>query len=271
MKTDYIHGFDPGEQERLRAQARYLEPMVFEGVAYPKGARIIEAGCGVGAQTEILLRRFPDARIDAFDLSPEQIAVARRRLKRAVETGRATFAVGDATRLDVPSRRYDGAFLCWVLEHVPRPAAVLKQLRRALKPGAVIHGIEVMNSSLVFEPAFPALRRYWDIFNQRQRALGGDPDVGARMGNLLHEAGFTDIRTAPYGRHYDQRDRRAFAVMIDYWERLMASGAAELLKAGATNRRGLAELKTGFARMRRSPRGLFYYSPIKYSARVPSR
>jgi SAM-dependent methyltransferase len=47
----------------------------------PARARILEVGAGTGRATEILARRA--ARVVAFDLSPELIAVARERLKDA--------------------------------------------------------------------------------------------------------------------------------------------------------------------------------------------
>lgn len=266
-RRDYIHGFDPREQARLCDQARYLEPMVFSGVDFPRRARVIEIGCGVGAQTEILLGRFPTVRVEAVDREARQVERARARLREATVSGRAAFSVADATRLPFPDSSFDGAFVCWVLEHVPRPVAVLRELRRVLKPGGIVHGIEVMNSSLVLRPQSPALERYWDAFNVRQRALGGDPDVGPKLGNHLHAAGFARVTTAPYGRHYDQRDRAAYREMIDYWETLLASGAPSLgLRASAT-----AKIAAEFRRVRRAPDGLFYYSPIKFRAEAPRR
>jgi SAM-dependent methyltransferase len=267
----YIHGVTGAEQERLYAQARYLEPMVFAGVSYPRGARLIEPGCGVGAETEILLRRFPTLRIEGLDVSPEQVRGARERFAGKPAGRRARFTVGDAAATGFPARSFDGAFLCWLLEHVAHPLPILRELRRVLKPGAVLHGIEVMNSSLVFHPRGAGIVRVWDLLNARQRKLGGDPDVGARMGNYLKEAGFTDIRAAPYARFHDQRDRKAFAEMMRYWERLLMSAVPELKAARLADAALVRRMKADFARLRGSREGLSYYSPIKYSARVPRR
>jgi ubiquinone/menaquinone biosynthesis C-methylase UbiE len=264
----YIHGTSAAEQQRLYEQARYLEPMVFAGVSFPARARLIEPGCGVGAETEVLLRRFPGVRVEAVDRSPEQVAQARRRFAGRKAASRVRFSVGDAAALPFPPRSFDGAFVCWLLEHVPAPLAVLKELRRVLRPGAVVHGIEVMNSSLVLSPEAPAVRRVWDLLNARQRKLGGDPDVGPAMGNLLKAAGFRRISAGPYARFHDQRDKKDFTAMMRYWERLILSAVPDLKAAGLVNAALLRRLKADFARLRRSPAGLAYYSPIKFSARA---
>jgi len=62
-KFPYIHGFSNEEQERLRRQAKYGEHLVFQGINFEDYKHIIEVGSGVGAQTEILLRRYPDLKI----------------------------------------------------------------------------------------------------------------------------------------------------------------------------------------------------------------
>lgn len=269
MGSDYIHGFSIEEQDRLYAQALYLEPMVFSGVSYPKDAHVLEVGCGVGAQTQLLLKKFPSIKISAVDLSSSQVERARAQLRREISAGRVSFSVADAARLDFPEGSFTGAFVCWLLEHAPRPVDILKEARRLLKPGAIIHGIEVLNSSLFVYPGCPAVMEYWSALNDRQQALGGDPNVGAKIGNYLKEAGFTDCKTDPYGRHYDQRDRAAFVEMIDYWEILMASAAPELLAGKLIDPDLPQRMKVELAALRAHAGGLFYYTPIKYSAKAP--
>ena len=51
MTARYVHGYDAGEMQRLQDQARTLEGLLHADTTYPAGARVLEAGCGVGAQT----------------------------------------------------------------------------------------------------------------------------------------------------------------------------------------------------------------------------
>src|SRR6201997_1067966 len=61
--------------------------------------RILDAGCGNGRYSRFLLRDAdPDATITAFDLSPNMLHRARRRL----DSERVSFAVADLTRLPYP-------------------------------------------------------------------------------------------------------------------------------------------------------------------------
>lgn len=101
---------------------------------------MLEVGSGVGAQTEILLRHFPEIHITGVEINDDQIAEARRYLATVPwATDRYTITKGDATRLEFPAESFDGAFLCWILEHISSPARVLSEVRRVLAPGAPIY------------------------------------------------------------------------------------------------------------------------------------
>jgi len=45
----YIHGYSERETQRLYEQAEILEDILHTGTAFAAGARVLEAGCGVGA------------------------------------------------------------------------------------------------------------------------------------------------------------------------------------------------------------------------------
>ena len=72
----YLHGFSSVEQARLMKQARLLENTIFSHIDYTGARRLLEVGSGVGAQTEILLRRFPDVHVSCVDLSELQLPVS---------------------------------------------------------------------------------------------------------------------------------------------------------------------------------------------------
>jgi ubiquinone/menaquinone biosynthesis C-methylase UbiE len=173
--TDYLHGYSAEERARLVEQAHTLAPWVHRDLPYAKARSLIEVGSGVGAQLELLLDAFPSLRVTGVDRSRVQLDAARRLL-----TGRAaTLLHADATALPHADGAFDAAFLCWVLEHVPSPRDVLAEVARVLAPGAPIVVTEVCNTTLTLWPDAPATMRYWDAFNAHQRAIGGDPIVGA--------------------------------------------------------------------------------------------
>ena len=80
-KRGYLHGFGARERDRLRRQARVLEPMVHDHLPFHRRRSCLEVGSGVGAQTEILLRHFPDLHVTCVERSATQIAEAKRFLR----------------------------------------------------------------------------------------------------------------------------------------------------------------------------------------------
>src|SRR5690606_33463784 len=131
---------------RLKRQARFTEFSVYQDVNFAGVKNLLEVGTGVGAQTEILLRRFPDLTITGIELSPKQIETAESFLSvQPLAKGRYTIKQMDASRMDFEGDTFDAAFLCWILEHVPAPQRVLSEVRRVLKTGAPVIVTEVMN------------------------------------------------------------------------------------------------------------------------------
>lgn len=129
----YLHGFSNDEQERLRQQAKFAEHAVYRNIDFSKAQNILEVGCGVGAQSEILLRRFPDLALTGIDFNKRQIEAAQKFLS-TIPYAKDRFKIMkmDAMNMDLEAGQFDGAFLCWVLEHVPNPSRVLSEVRRVL-------------------------------------------------------------------------------------------------------------------------------------------
>jgi len=86
----YLHGYSEQETRRLADQADTLAALLHAGTAYPPGDRVLEVGCGVGAQTTHLVRSSPGARLVAVDLAEDSLAQARARV--------ATHAPGSVDR-----------------------------------------------------------------------------------------------------------------------------------------------------------------------------
>ena len=81
MTTDYVHGYSVRESERLRDQATTLTELLHGDTRYPAGTTVLEAGCGVGAQTVTLVANSPQARFVSIDISPVSLAQAERAVR----------------------------------------------------------------------------------------------------------------------------------------------------------------------------------------------
>ena len=98
------------------------------------GDTCLDVGCGAGGMSEFAAAM--GAAVIATDIDPDRVAAIRRRLGH----GRArsfTAFVSDSTPLPVADETATRIMCTEVLEHVADPRAVLAELVRAGKPGAV--------------------------------------------------------------------------------------------------------------------------------------
>ena len=265
----YVHGFTREEQDRLHSQARFLEHRIHDRLPYWKCRELLEVGVGVGAQTEILLRHFPELHVTGIDQSEANLERAKENLKRvAWAEGRYELAVGDASKLTYDADRFDAAFLCWVLEHVAEPLTVLSEVRRVLRPGAQVVVTEVQNMSFFVEPYSAHTMAYWLAFNDHQLEIGGDPFVGAKLGNLLLAVGYKDITTKVRNIHLDNRTPGERAEFLAFWSDLLLSGAPGLLEAGKVSEETVEGMRSELDNVAHDPNAVFFYSFVQARARV---
>jgi ubiquinone/menaquinone biosynthesis C-methylase UbiE len=267
MSSPYIHGFSQTEQARLVTQARLAEPLVFRDIDFGHARQILEVGCGVGAQTSILLRRFPELEVTGVDQSEDQLSAARENLAAcAWATDRYTLLQMNAMDLDFELNTFDGAYLCWVLEHIPQPARVLNEVRRVLRPGSRIFVTEVLNASFFLEPYSPNLWKYWMAFNDQQVDSGGDPFIGAKLGNLLLAAGYQQVETKVKSFHYDNRDPARRRAMISFWSDLLMSASDQLIASGRVTAELVSAMNAEVRRVRTDPNAVFFFSFVQARA-----
>lgn len=264
--SEYIHGFTKKEQDRLYQQARVHENIIFSQIDFSEQQRILEVGSGVGAQTQILLERFPHLQIECVDASSEQIKRAADTLKDSLRSGKVHIHQADASKLPFQEDEMDGAFICWLLEHVQEPIAILEEVRRVLKSGGVIYCNEVFNSTFYLHPYSPAMLKYWFEFNDYQWSIKGDPFVGGKLANYLMKAGYQNITTKVLTHQYDNRTPKRRAAFIEYWCNLMLSGAPDLLKAGRVTQEVVTGMNDELQKLKNDPDAVIFYSWIQARA-----
>ncbi len=80
MKQPYKknNGYDQRENIRLQDQASTLVELLHSGTSFPRGSRVLEAGCGVGSQTVSLANNSPGAHIISVEIAEVSIAEAKK-------------------------------------------------------------------------------------------------------------------------------------------------------------------------------------------------
>ena len=265
----YLHGFSETEQNRLRSQAEFAEYSVFQNINFSNSKKLLEVGCGVGAQTEILLRRFPKLHVTGVDLNDKQLDSAKKYIGGMPHyAGRYDFQKMSGDNLSFDAQSFDSAYLCWILEHVPNPAQVLSEVRRVLRPGSEIVVTEVMNSSFFLDPYSPNLWKYWMAFNDYQYDHAGDPFIGAKLGNLLTQVGYHQVRTEVKTWHFDNRQPALRKQAILYWTDLLLSAADRLVEEKYVEQDVVDKAKEELGRVANDPNAVFLYSFMQAKAQV---
>lgn len=267
MSRDYLHGYSKQEQQRLIDQARFLEPWLYDGVDFSRSKKLLEVGCGVGAQTEILLKRFPHLEIHAVDVSPEQVSLARERLSEFIDSGQLKVSQADAMDLSsINDSGFDSAYLCWFLEHVYQPLDVLNSVRQFVDAGAQLIVSEVNNSSLFVHPYSANILEYWFQLNDYQWSIQGHPFIGLQMGNLLRKAGFSQIVTEPKSFFFDSRNSSERNAFLQYFFGIFNSANEILVKKGRVHHEMIDRVRDDFETAKLSDDSVFYYSYVRASA-----
>ncbi|HEV8360100.1 MAG TPA: class I SAM-dependent methyltransferase [Candidatus Thermoplasmatota archaeon] len=188
--------------------SRRLAPRFVAWASLPKGARVLDVGCGTGALSEAVLRGGARS-VLGVDRSPSYVAQAT-----AMVGGRdARFEVGDAMKLAFPDASFDAAVSGLVLNFLPDPAAGAREMARAVEPGGVV-ALYVWD----YAGEMQMMRRFWDAARALD-AKAEELDEGVRfpickpdaLAKLLEAAGLRDVRTAPVDQPTVFRD------FDDYW------------------------------------------------------
>ncbi|MEU2298264.1 L-histidine N(alpha)-methyltransferase [Streptomyces antibioticus] len=193
----YVHGYSDHEARRLEDQADTLAALLHGGTSYPAGSRVLEVGCGVGAQTVHLVAASPEAEFVAVDISAESLAEARARVTAQTPTARVTWLRADLFELPFPEASFDHIFVCFVLEHLTAPQRALTTLRRLLKPGGTLTVIEGDHGSAFFHPHSTYARAAIDCQVRLQSDAGGNALIGRELYPLLTSAGYEQVTVRP--------------------------------------------------------------------------
>jgi SAM-dependent methyltransferase len=247
----YVHGYHERESQRLKDQAGSLVELLHHDTHYPAGSLVLEAGCGVGAQTVTLARNSPDARFTSIDRSAESLA-------QVGTYPNVELMQADIFDLPFADAHFDHVFVCFVLEHLPEPVEALRHLQRVVKPGGTFTVIEGDHGSAYFHPDDPAAR---DAIQALVDVQHGDANIGRRLYPVLTEAGLEDVYVSPRNVYVDpSRPELVTGFTLNTFTAMVA-GVRETQNLLSPER-----FDAGIAALERTAEGNFNYTFFKATA-----
>ena len=198
MATEYIHGFTASEQQRLTLMQSILNERQLQTFDLNGVRRVLDVGSGLGQMSRVIARQLGnDGKVIGIERSPVQLAEARRQASMDDEESLVEFREGDATDLPLSGEEFGSFDLVharFLLEHVPDPPAVVRQMVRAARPGGQICLMDDDHDLLRLHPECPPLEKAWKVYWQSYRAIGHDPLIGRKLVELVQDAG-AKVRT----------------------------------------------------------------------------
>jgi SAM-dependent methyltransferase len=264
MTFDYVHGYTNFEHRRLYDQSRILEDLIHRDTTFAPGSRVLEVGCGVGAQTCIVARRNPQVYFTCIDVSAASLEAALAATRSAGITN-VTFELGDARDYPQPAQPFDAALFCFVLEHLPDPETVLRHTLTLVRPGGKLMAIEGDHGSTFFYPPSRFAWRTIQCLIDLQAARGGDALIGRRLYSLFSGLGVTGVHVDPRVVYADPSRPEWVEWFTERTYIAMVEGARELALAGGMMTE--ADWQAGISDLRKSKQGSFSYTFFKAVAR----
>jgi ubiquinone/menaquinone biosynthesis C-methylase UbiE len=192
----YVHGYSTREAERLNDQSMILKNLLHQDTNFQKNDDVLEAGCGIGAQTRILARKSPGANFTSIDISEQSLLQAKKVIQNE-NIENVTFQQEDLMKLSFADETFDHIFVCFVLEHLEKPDIALLELKRVLKQSGSITIIEGDHGSCFWSPESIDSVEVWNALINAQTDIGHDPLIGRRLYPLLKQAGFNIEDVSP--------------------------------------------------------------------------
>ena len=151
----------------------------------PKGATVLEIGCGTGRNLIAAAKRYPDARFYGFDISSEMLRTAEARIAKRGLASRIRTTQGDATDFSAETlfgrAKFDAVFISYSLSMMPEAPTVIANALTCLKSNARLHVVDFGGQEGLPAPWRRLLYRWLDLFHVHPEAV--------EIGNAIRHAG----------------------------------------------------------------------------------
>jgi SAM-dependent methyltransferase len=188
---DYVLGHSERELSRLKAQARFLEPVTrqfFHEAGIDQGMRVLDIGSGAG-DVAFLAAELVGAsgEVTGTDVAAAAVAAATRSAK-ARGLASVSFREGTASELEF-DRPFDAIVGRYVLLFQADPAAFVRKVARHVRPGGLIvfHEPDWVGARSI--PTAPTYDRCCAWIRETFRRAGTDSNMSGRLFTTFVHAG----------------------------------------------------------------------------------
>lgn len=185
------------QAERLRQQAqavRGLEAGILRAAGIQATHDVLEIGSGPGFVSDLLAELAPAGSLHAVEPSPALLAQIEANVR--TKPARGLFphqARGDA--LPLPSASIDFSYARFVLQHVPHPDAVVREVYRVTRSGGRFCAVDSDDGLVIFHPEEPRVSEVLRTAQAIQAAQGGDRFIGRKLQEMMIRAGFANVKS----------------------------------------------------------------------------
>lgn len=174
-----------------------------------RGLKWLDIGCGSGALSEAIIKRYTPEKVTAIDQSEGFVNTAQKRLGNLAEC-----RVGNALSLPLEDSSVDTTVAGLVLNFIPEPEKALAEMRRVTTVGGTV-AVYVWD----YAGRMDFLNHFWDIAveqNPKASSLHEGrrfPESNASgLKETFKRSGFVEVETVPLEINTDFRD------FDDYWK-----------------------------------------------------
>jgi len=206
------------EINRLRKQAEigfYKELRMLKLLGLKDDSNILEIGSGPGFYSELLLQNFNNIEITALDYDMEFLKYASNNSNK-IYKDKVLYVKDNIENTSLPSESYDFIIARFLFQHLEKPIAALKEVRRLLKPGGKVFIIDVDNE--LWGASYPK-NKLVDTLNTNlgkiQNKLNGNREIGRALIPMLKDLKFVNFDIEAVINHSDVLGKNNFVNKID--------------------------------------------------------
>lgn len=185
------------QTQRLQQQAqavRSVETSILRGAGIQPAHDVLEIGSGPGFVSDLLAELAPEGSLHAVEPSPTLISQLEGNVRQKPARGLFTHqAYGDA--LPLTDQSIDFSYTRFVLQHLPKPQAVVQEIFRVTRPGGRFCAVDSDDGLVLFHPGEPRVDHVLRSAQSIQASQGGDRFIGRKMQEMMLLAGFSKVKT----------------------------------------------------------------------------